>query len=310
MTSSTTRRRLLASAGTVGLGAIAGCSLLERDEHATVSRQFDAADLGTLAVDSTAGAVAVRGHDGEAIRLRADKRAASEDGLDALSLAGRRDGDRLVVETDRGSGPEPLGWLKTPTMELEVEVPPGVAVERVATDAGGIEVDGVAGPLEAVARHGDVYVGSIEGAVDVRSNAGNVTVRDATGSIAARTAVGDVTVDGVIDRLRSDAGEIAATVRGLGEDPSIRSAAADVSLALAAELDVTIETDVALGDLDVHGDGLEAVAAEAADSVRVVVGDGSERLVVETDTGEVTVTTLGASAAPTIGPRAAAARKL
>lgn len=309
MTPSTTRRRLLSGTGTVGLGAIAGCFLLERDEHATVTRRFDG-DVDALAVDADTGPVAVRGHGDEAIRVRASKHAASEDGLDALSLAGHRDGDRLVVETDRTSGPGPLGWLKTPTMQLEVEVPPDVAVEHVATDAGGIEIGGVTGPLAATATHGDVYVGSIEGAVDARTNAGDVTVRDATGPIAARTASGDVTVDGVIETLRSDAGEIAATVRGLAEKPKIRGATGDVSLAFAAELDVTIETDVGLGDVDVHGDGLQTVAEEAADSVRIVVGEGSRRLVVETDTGEVTVTTLGASAAPTIGPRPAAARKL
>lgn len=292
MTPSTTRRRLLASAGTVGLGAIAGCFLAERDERTTATRTFDAADVDALAVDSSTGAIAVRGHDGEAIRVRAKKRAASEDGLDALSLPGRRDGDRLVVETDRGSGPGPLGWLATPTMDLEFEVPSGVAVEHVETDAGGVEVEGVAGPLEAITTHGDVYVGSVDGVVDARADSGDATVRDATGPIAARTASGNVTVDGVIDRLRSDAGEIAATIRGLAEDPRIRGAAADVSLALAAELDVTVEADVDLGDVDVHGDGLEAVAAEAADSVRIVVGEGTDRLEIETDTGEVSITTL------------------
>lgn len=310
MTPSTTRRRLLASAGTLGIGALAGCFLAERDERATATRAFDAADVDALAVDSSSGAVAVRGHDGDAIRVRGDKRAASEDGLDALSLAGRRDGDRLVVETDRGSGPGPLGWLATPTMDLELEIPPDVAVEHVATDAGRIEVDGVAGPIELIATHGDVYVGSIEGAVDARTDSGDVTVRDATGPIAARTASGNVTVDGVIETLRSDAGEIAATIRGLGEDPSIRGAAADVSLALAAELDVAVEADVALDDVDIHGEGLEAVAEEAADSVRVVVGDGSERLEVETDTGEVSVTTLGATAPPTTPMRGRGAQAL
>lgn len=325
MTPSTTRRRLLASAGTAGLGAIAGCLFDDREERATVSRQFDADDVAALAVDSETGSVAVRSHDGDAIRVQADKRAGSDDGIDALSLTSRDDGDRLVLEATRDSDPEPFGWAETPSLHLEVEVPEGVALERATTVAGDLEVVGVAGPIEvgdaagpiggggaveqiedrgvagrieASTERGDVYVGAVDGAVDARSTAGDVTVRDATGPIAARTETGDVTVDGVIETLRSEAGEITATIRGLGEDPAIRGGAADVSLALPADLDVTVEADVDLSDVDVHGEGIETAVAEAADSVRVVVGDGERRLVVETRTGAVSVTTVGGRRPP------------
>lgn len=257
-----------------------------------MSHRFDAEGVAALAVDSGTGSVAVWGHGGDAIRVQADERVASEDGLEAVSVDGRREDDRLVVETERDLGSGILDWRPKLSLHLVVAVPEGVAVERAATEAGWIDVDGVAGPIAAIADVGDVYVAAVDGAVDARTRRGDVTVRDATGPISARTRAGDVTVDGVIETLRTDAGEIRATVRGLGEGPAIRGAAADVALAIARELDVTVETDVDLGDVDVHGEGLETAVAEAAGSVRVVGGEGSDRLVIDTRAGNVSVTTV------------------
>jgi len=292
MVPSSTRRRALAGACSAALAAVAGCSLVDRDERATVSRSVDASGVDSVAVVSDTGHLTVRGHDGEDVRLYGEKTAGSEDGIDALSLSHRRDGDRLVVSTERGDGPELTGWLRTPNLHLTVDVPADVAVERTTTETGDLEVRQVAGSVLARAEVGDLYVANVEGSVDARNATGDVTVRDVTGPIAARTETGDVSADGVIERLATETGEIMATIRGLGGDAMIQDDAGDVSLAIANSLDVTIAASVDAGELNVHGDGL-ATAREAANSMRIVVGDGTQRLEIDVDTGDCSITTLG-----------------
>lgn len=284
----TTRRRLLASAVTVA-STLAGCGLFDRDETASVVRTYDADATDALAIETGTGDLAVRRHAGQEVRVHGRKRAASEDAVEALGLAGRREAGRLALETEREGRDGPLDWRRTPKLDLQVEVPEGVAVDRAVTDAGDLEVEGVAGPLEARSGAGDVYVAEIDGAVDVRTESGAAIARDVAGPIAARSESGDVTVDGVIDSLRAQTGSITATIRGLSDDPWIGGAAADVSLAVARSLDVTVAADVS--DVDLQGDGLRAVSA-AASSIEVVVGDGGERLRIETETGEVSITTV------------------
>ncbi|AGN01430.1 hypothetical protein L593_07425 [Salinarchaeum sp. Harcht-Bsk1] len=292
MVPSTTRRRALAGACSAALAAVAGCSLVDRDEQATVSQSVDASDVDSVAVDSDTGDLAVRGHDGDEIRIHGEKVAASEDGIDALSVTQRRDGDRLVIGTELGDAPELTGWLRTPTLDLRIEVPAGVALDRATTETGDLDVEDVTGSVLASADVGDVYVANVDGAVDARNGTGDVTVRDVTGPIAARTDTGDVSADGEIERLATETGAVRATVRGLAGEPEIRGTAGDVSLAIARSLDVTISASVDAGEVTVHGDGLDTVR-EAADSTRIVLGDGSRRLEVDVDTGDCSITTLG-----------------
>lgn len=290
MTDGTTRRRVLAGACSVALPAIAGCGWLERDERATLERSVNAGSAGSLVIESETGDVTVRRHDGDAIRVRGEKRAASEDAIDALSLSTERDGDRLFVRTERDGGPDPLGWWRTPTLHLDVAVPAGLHVERATADDGDLDVQHVTGPLAATADTGDVYVANVEGSVEATADTGDVTVRDVAGAIFATVDTGDVRVDGEIDTVETDTGEISATVRGLTSGPSIRADTGDVALAVVNSLDVTVTADVDTGDVDVRDDELET--DDDGSATRVVLGDGSRRLDVTVAAGDVSITTL------------------
>lgn len=308
MTDGPTRRRVLAGACSVALPAIAGCGWLERDERTTFERSVDAESAGSLAIESDTGAVTVRRHDGDAVRVRGEKLAASEDAIDAVTLSTEQEADRLRLRTGREDGPDPLGWWRTPKLHLDVAVPDGLHLERTVTDDGDLDVQHVTGPLAATADAGDVtvrdvdghveastdtgdvYVASVDGRVEASADTGDVTVRDVDGAIVAAADTGDVTVDGEIDAVETDTGEVSATVRGLASDPSIGTDTGDVALAVASSLDVTVTTEIDAGDLDVRDDELEA--EDAGDATRVVLGDGSHRLAVTVDAGDVSITTL------------------
>lgn len=289
MSPSTSRRRLLAGVGGVALAATAGCSFGEHDEAETVQRSFDADGLDVVTIASYTGDLSVRSRDPGELRIQGEKRAASGDAIDSLSLTDRRDGGRLDLETDVGDGPWPVGWWRTPELHLDVEVPSSIRVEEAIADSGDLEVEGVAGPLTAAADTGDVYVANVGGAVDARVDTGKLIVRGATGPVVARADTGTVNVDGVIAGVRSDTGDVSATVREIDGTPTVESATGDVGLALSRTLDVTVSVSVDTGSIDVHG-GESASVGTDGDSRTVVLGDGSGEIEVATDTGDVSIT--------------------
>lgn len=285
----TSRRRILAGCGGLALSLTAGCSWIERDEHATVERNYDPTSVEAIAIDGTAGSVTVTS--GTKLRIHGDKLAASDDAIDALSLNERREGDRLVFETSVGDGPWPTGWLRQPRFDLELEVPVNVRVERTETANGDIDLTSVAGPVSARADSGDVYVSDVQGAVDARTETGSVIVRDVDAPISARSKAGPITVDGVIQDVRTDTGAVETTVRDMEGQPSVVSDTGDVSLALESSLDATVSVTTETGTLETHGGGF-AEMETSGDGGTVVVGDGSTTIDVSTDTGAVSIGTL------------------
>lgn len=289
MNRSTSRRRLLTGAGGAALAATAGCSFVERDEAETVQRRFDVEEIDAVSIASDTGDLSVRSGDPGELRIQGEKRAASGDAIDSLSLTDRRDGSRLGLGTDVGDGPWPVGWLRTPRLHVDVAVPPSVRVEEAVASPGDLEVENVAGPLTAEADTGDLYVADVDGAVDARVDAGRLIVRDATGSVVARADTGTVNVDGVIAGIRSGTGDVSATVRGIDGAPTIETDTGDVGLALSRSLDVTVSASVDTGSIDVPG-GESASVRTNGNSRTVVLGDGSGEIEVATDTGDVSIT--------------------
>jgi|GEM_PF-642281 len=285
----TSRRRILAGCGGLALSLTAGCSWIERDEHASVDRQYDPTSFQAVAVEGTTGSVSVT--TGTAFRVHGEKLAASDDAIDALSLTERRDGDRLVLETSVGDGPWPTGWWRQPRFDLEIEVPASVRVERTQTANGDIEITSVAGPITARADTGDVYVSDVNGAVDAGTDTGDVIVRDVDAPISAQSETGSITADGVVQDVRTDTGAVETTVRGLEGQPSIVSETGDVSLALESSLDATVSVTTDMGELTTHGGGFADVERSETGGT-VVVGDGGDQIEVATDTGSVSIVTM------------------
>lgn len=282
------RRRVLAGCGALAASLTAGCGWIERDERATVERSYDA-DVQAISIEDAVGSIAVT--TGSSFSVRGEKLAASDDGIDALSLNERRDGDRLVLETSLGDGPWPTGWLRRPTFDLAVEVPDDVRVSRSETASGDVEIESVAGPISARADGGDLYLSGVRGAVDARTDSGDVIVRDVDAPITARSDAGSITVDGVVQDVRTSTGGVETTVRETDGAPSIVSDTGDVSIALASALDATISVTTDAGVLETYGAGFADVETSGSGGT-VVVGDGSDSIEVSTGMGTVSIVTL------------------
>lgn len=280
MTRDVTRRRLLAGGAAAALTSLAGCSGVTPfvGKRTEFDRTLTLDGATTLSVDALVGDVSVVGEDREDVALHGVKQASSVGvDLSKLRLEVRRDGDRLDV---RGSydGEEPL-FGGTPTMDLSLRVPRSVALERVETTIGGVDVRDVVGD------------------VTVESGTGDVSLRDVDGTVAARSSTGDVSLRRVraVGDVSASTGDLDLRVPAIDGDARFESSTGDVVAALSPGLDADLVARANTGDVSVEGLPLSvANAAEdyGSESVTGTLGDGGPRLVVKTGTGDVSLSAL------------------
>jgi hypothetical protein len=269
----TTRRRLLGAGAALGAAALAGCNgtfVRVESTTRTVERRFDAADLAALRVTGATDDVGVTRTDGDAVLVRAEKRAHGETALSELRLRSEVADDVLRVGT---SEPTVVG-IGGGHVALGIEVPDSVAVERVHTD------------------DGDVALRDTSGDTIVETGDGDLAVEGVDGAVTARSADGDVSVErvGAVSELRTDDGSVAAAVSAVDGAASVRSGDGDVVARLESGLDATVELTTDDGEVTVAG--LDGVETNTDGRVVVTLGDGDGHLRVHTDDGDVTATGL------------------
>lgn len=267
----TSRRRFLGATATAAAVGLAGCAApfisIDTTER-TVDRRFDAADIDRLRVADATDDVRVERTDGDAVRVRAHKRARGETSPDDLELRSRVDGGTLRLRTHQ---PTVVGFGGG-SVDLELAVPDSVRVDHLGTEDGDVVAAGVAGDLTATSGDGDVSVERIDGAVTARTGDGDVVVRE----------------PGAVREVRSGDGDVAVTVPAVDGSASVDSGDGDVAVRLGDALDATVEVTTGDGDILVRG-GLDRVGTATERRLAGTVGDGTNELTAHTGDGDVTV---------------------
>lgn len=185
------RRSLLAAAGTGLATALAGCSVSLFGETVTESFEdsYDIDPGTTVRVANRNGDVGVEPGDDDQLTVSGEKRSSSQDGLDAITVDVSRGQQFTVdVEFDR-TGFQRQG------VDLTVELPDGVTLDRTGTANGDVTVEEVSGDVTARSSNGDVEVDDVDGYVRCETSNGDVQVRDTTGLRGAQSSNGEVDVD-------------------------------------------------------------------------------------------------------------------
>lgn len=193
------RRPLLAGVGTAIAASLAGCfdAVFTTTVTESFQNSYEAPDGAVLAVRNVNGTVTVRSTDADQVTVSGEKRAGSEEGLDTIAVD-VTEAEQFVVEASF----EPAANIETRRVDLTVEVPDGVTVDRARTENGGVTVEGVRGDVRARTRNGDVEVTDVDGYVRCETSNGDVRARGTTGLAGARTDNG--TVDVELLGIRSD----------------------------------------------------------------------------------------------------------
>lgn len=272
MTRTASRRALLAGTVVVTCG-LTGCLSGSRDAEEPVAETYTADELTAVAVETAIGTVDVHSTAEERVDIEGRKAAISRDDLESIRLATTTDDGVLEVAVDRDDSRSLFGLRPAPALDLAVAVPESLAVPRIDTDTGDIDVTTVRGDLTATTSTGNVRLERVDGTV----------------SAATETGTLDVTDPASIDRLETDTGDVTASLPGIDGDASIETTTGAVELRLPDRLDLTLEITTESGEITVTG--VEDLPEMAGDSlIEAVVGDGTHRLRITTETGDVTVT--------------------
>lgn len=267
----TSRRRFLGATATAAAVGLAGCAApfisIETTER-TVERRFDAADVDRLRVADATDDVRVERTDGDAVLVRAHKRARGETAPDDLELRSRVDDGTLRLRTHQ---PTVVGFGGG-SIDLALAVPDSVRVDQLETEDGDVVAAGIVGDLTATSGDGDVSVERVDGTVTARTGDGDVVVRE----------------PGAVGEVRSGDGDVAVSVPAVEGPASVDSGDGDVAVRLGDALDATVEVTTGDGDIVVRG-GLDRVRTATERRLAGTVGDGTNDLTVHTGDGDVTV---------------------
>lgn len=290
----TTRRRLLSGVAVAAVGSVAGCSSLTPfvGRRVEETETFSLGDTERFEVETTVGDLSVRNGESEEVEVSVVKRASSvRADLTDLELRADRSDGRLRLWSE-WTGEDGL-LSGEPAMDLDVSLPRSVAVERVRTDSGNVEVDDVDGDLTATTTNGNVEVGDVDGDLTATTTNGNVDVDGVSGTTTAESTNGNVHVRGVdaVRNVTTTNGNVEAEIRVLDGDATVESVNGNVEAWIAPELDAELRAQSSQGTVSVEGLDLGDVT-RTDDLVTGILGDGGPLLSIETTNGNVTVSAL------------------
>lgn len=158
--------------------------------HAVVSTS----GATSIRVENGSGHLVINGKEGASqVSATATVRGSSQRAVNAVKLIARREGDAIVVRTDRPDN----DWFgdDNVSINLTVEVPPRLSLD-VNNGSGGAEIDNV-GPITLHAGSGGVQVSNVKGAAEVRGGSGRARLRNVHGDVTVSTGSGGITIAGV-----------------------------------------------------------------------------------------------------------------
>lgn len=273
MTPMRSRRSVLAGSAVVASCGLAGCLAGGRDVERPLTKTHTTDELTALAVSTVEGDVGVRPTARDTLTIDGQKAALSEGDLEEIALATTTDDGLLELAVERDDSRSVFGLRPDPVLDLTVGVPERLEVRRLETGTGAVDAAGVVGDIEVSTTSGHVRLADVDGTVSVDSESGALEVVDPAS----------------IDHLVTNSGDVAASLPGIDGDARIETTTGNVELRVPDRLDMTLEITTEAGEISVSG--VEELPEMAGDSlIEAVVGDGTHRLEVATETGNVTVT--------------------
>ncbi len=169
---------------------------------------LDADSIDTLEIKAGAGSMDVQGVEGQdAVQVKATIVISGADEDDAPSIIEKN----MTLTLDERGGKAYLeavfdegwmGWNDGARIDLEVEVPVGMAI-AIDDSSGSIDIMGVQADVKIDDGSGSLDVRDVanlviedgSGSIDVANASGDVSIVDGSGSIKVRSVAGSVTID-------------------------------------------------------------------------------------------------------------------
>lgn len=291
----------LLRAGTVVLaGAVAAGCVVSVDSQSQIVREekrFSLDGTPELHLKTFDGAIQIQSWDKAEVFVEIEKRAATRELVDQLTIEATQQSNRIDLEvkrprTESFSG---FGFNQGSSAKLIVSVPRRVDVVALTGD-------------------GSIHIQRLNGRLDLRTGDGSIRVEDAEGDLILNTGDGSVTVDRAEGRLNIDTGDGGVNVSG--RLSAVRMHTGDGSIVYRVDDGATMSDDWDIGtgdgsvalylpasfgaELDAHtGDGairndLSIASSTTTDesdkrTLRGRLGDGGRRLRIRTGDGAISL---------------------
>jgi len=236
----------------------------------TVTRTFDLAQDGQVALDTFTGSIDVTA--GNRVEVKARIEGEKDELVDATRLRFDESGDRLSVEVDYEEvedrqeflGLFNIGDVDRPDVHLSVTMPRTAAL-TIDDFSSEVTVEGLRAGVTLETFSSTMSLRDVEGPLDLETFSGEIEGEGLRGSVQLETFSGDV-------RLRFSA---------LTGDSHFETFSGDIELTLPADAGF----EVVAGE-DTFGD-LDSDFALRAEDGRRIAGDGGPRIEIETFSGDL-----------------------
>ena len=276
---------------------------LVRDEAGVLDTVVAFDPRGTVNVSCPGGDVRVTGSERNEIRVKAR----SENGAIRFTSIG----SRATIEPASGRGCN--------EGRFEISVPVGSKV-AASSWSGSVSIQGVHGDIEAHSQSGEVEIKDAGGRLDIESLSGDVGVQGAKGDVSINTVSGDIALTGARGQVEIETVSGSMTLQD-ASSRQIRSHSTSGDLTFAGQVmdagryefsthsgDVRLELPSDAGaDLSIStfNGGIDSefpitlkagdhgVGAAHSKRLSFALGSGTARIVVETFSGDITLTSSG-----------------
>jgi DUF4097 and DUF4098 domain-containing protein YvlB len=275
---------------------VSGCvvSVDSQGQIVREEKRFTVSGTPQLQLTTFDGAIEIQSWDKPDVLVEIEKRGATKEAVEELTINATQDGNRIELEVKRPRSESfsHFGFHRSASAKLIVSVPRHADIRAKSGD-GSIRLERVTGNLELRTGDGSIRATEISGEISLNTGDGSVTVDGAEGRLSLDTGDGGVNVAGKLVSLKLHTGDGSIVYRAepgssMADDWEITTGDGGVTLYLPKNFDA---------DLDAHtGDGairneLDVSTANGGETdrrtVRGRLGEGGKRLRIRTGDGGI-----------------------
>lgn len=231
----------------------------QADVTATEDFEFDLNPGGSLSVENINGEISIKAGSGNTVRITAHKKANDDEYLEGLEIHISADDDRIRIRTEHPN--RDGGWFGfnkgSGSVSYEITAPADTRLDSIDTVNGEIEIEGIAG---------DVNADTTNGGINVTGLRGNFNGDTVNGSI-----------DATFETLGGNQRVVADTVNGR------------ITLRLPADASAEIDAGTVNGGIDADDFGLAVEKGFLGRDLEGEIGGGEARVNLGTVNGRIRI---------------------
>jgi hypothetical protein len=292
-----TSARLLGTLILAAAAAAAGCSIDIRGDERVVreEKRFHVVGDLDLTLRTFDGSIHVRGWDRDEVLVEIERRGSSDADIAVLEVRVTQQDGRIVVEApDPARNPVAFGWAR-PSVSYVVSMPRTVVLRARSGDGAVVATD-LAGDVLVETDDGRIRTERLGGRITLHTGNGSVRVAEGEGILEVDSGDGSVDIEGRLEVVHVNTGNGRIDIdlspgSVMKEDWSVETGNGAITLRLPARFDAEVEART--GDGGVRADevlgGRRDRDQRERDSLRARLGNGGQRLRLESGDGRITI---------------------